>query len=620
MCGIAGYKSVEEIDPAALEVMAETLVHRGPDSGGFHRRGNVGLAVRRLRIIDLVTGDQPITSPCTGATIVYNGELYNYRELRSELERANHRFITNADTEVILHFYEEFGVERFRRLNGIFAFAIDDPRTNTLLLARDQLGVKPLYYALSAKVGLVFASEPKALIRSGLVPSGIDRRRLVDYLTFGHSVGAETFFAGINKLPPGHTLLVNGRIHLERYWDPLQAARRWEGDHGPDDEEVNELIVDAVRRNMIADVPVGIFLSGGLDSSIVAALMQRETGRTRSYSVGFGDAHDERTKAARVAASIGSDHVELVVSPADARVALLALTTIYDEPFADSAAVPTFLIATRARQDVTVVLTGEGGDEIFGGYRRYVAEQAHRIVSVLPQAARLAAGRLPIQGSHRFRRLATTIRALAEDDRGKRFATWTETFDARDRARLGADSAHDPYGPYREAAGDASWIDDDVVAMMAVELQTWLVDGYLEKVDKATMAASLEARVPLLDPRLVEMMLLAPRRNKLRGSATKVQLRRIAARYLPREVALQPKRGFSPPLGLWLRGELKGDVENLAASDSCLHRLVDPEGVRQIVHAFLRGEPRESQVWALLVLEMWARRYSVASEAAAVSA
>lgn len=622
MCGIAGYKSERAFAPGTLEAMAESLRHRGPDSGGYHRRGGLAFAIRRLRIIDLVTGDQPITSQCTGATIVYNGELYNYRDLRDELERAGHKFTTNTDTEVLLHFYEEFGFERFDRLNGIFAFAIDDPRTDTLLLARDHLGVKPLYYSLLDRVGLVFASEPKALLRSGLVSPVIDPRRVAEYLTYGHSVGNETFFVGIQKLAPAHVLIQSGGLlRLERYWDPVRAARRWQAGQGPDDDEVDQLIGDAVRRNMIADVPVGVFLSGGLDSSIVAALMQRETGRTRSYSVGFGDSRDERAKAAQVAASIGSDHTELVVSPTDAKAALYELTEIYDEPFADAAAIPTFLVAKRARQDVTVVLTGEGGDELFGGYRRYVAEQAHRLVARLPRTARVAARGSAAQGLRRFRRVATTMRALAEDDRAIRFATWTETFNIGERRRLGVDGFADTYAPYRKVAADACGIEDDVVAMMAVELQTWLVDGYLEKVDKATMATSLEARVPLLDPRLVELMLLAPRESKIRGRATKVQLRRIAARYLDREIVTQPKRGFSPPVGAWLRGELRPDVERLGSSDSDLQRLVEPDAVRHIVRSFLRGEPRESQIWSLLVLDLWARRYTGATgDTAAVSA
>lgn len=612
MCGIAGYAARQPQPPRSLELMAQALRHRGPDSGGFHQNGSVGLAVRRLRVIDLVTGDQPITSACSGATIVYNGELYNYRELRTELEAKGHDFRTQSDTEVVLHFYEEFGAKGFGRLNGMFAFAIDDPRAGgRMVLARDHLGVKPLYYMTQDDGTLYFASEIKALERVGVVQPQVSRRALAGYLTYGHSTPTVSFFSGVMKLPPAHALSwSHGNVRLERYWKPISAARRWTG-HGPPDRDVEELIADAVSRNMIADVPVGVFLSGGVDSSLVAALMRRLGGRTRSYSVGFGEARDELRKAARVAAALRTEHVEIVVSAEDARRAIDDLIAIYDEPFADAAAVPTYLMALRARQDVTVVLTGEGGDELFGGYRRYVAEQAHEAYSRLPRAVREFARDRMIGAPSGLRRLSTTLRALTEDDRSIRYATWTETFSRCDRRRLlGGEDAADAYDIYESTVSELEPVEDDVVAMMAAEVQSWLVDGYLEKVDKATMAASLEARVPLLDPRLVELLLLAPYSSKSTGFQTKVQLRRIAKRYLPAEIARQPKRGFTPPVREWLRTSMRRDVDGLATPGGPLSAVLDLAAVDQIVKAFRAGGARESQVWSLLMLDRWLRHHA----------
>ena len=614
MCGIAGYASRQPQPSNQLELMAGALRHRGPDSGGFHQNGSIGLAVRRLRVIDLVTGDQPITSSCSGATIVYNGELYNYRELRAELQARGHDFRTKSDTEVVLHFYEEFGVKEFGRLNGMFAFAIDDPRAGgRMLLARDHLGVKPLYYMTEDDGTIYFASEIKALERAGVVKPQVSRRALAGYLTYGHSTPMVSFFSGVMKLPPAHALSwSHGKVGLERYWNPISAARCWNED-GPTDRDVEELIADSVNRQMIADVPVGVFLSGGVDSSLVAALMRRLGGRTHTYSVGFGEARDELGKAARVAAALGTEHVEIAVSAEDALRAIDDLVEIYDEPFADAAAVPTYVMSLRARQDVTVVLTGEGGDELFGGYRRYLVEQAHKQYSRLPRAAREFARDRVIGAPSLLRRLSTTLCALTEDDRSVRYATWTETFSRNERRRLlGDGDSADAYDIYAATVSELEPIKDDVVAMMAAEVQTWLVDGYLEKVDKATMAASLEARVPLLDPRLVELLLLAPFSEKRAGLQTKIQLRRIAKRYLPAEIARQPKRGFTPPIREWLLTTMRGDVEGLATPDGPLAAVLDAAAIDRIVTEFRAGGARESQVWSLLMLDRWLRNHAAA--------
>jgi asparagine synthase (glutamine-hydrolysing) len=613
MCGVTGAVRPGGVPRPTLARMAGVLIHRGPDSDGFHERGSIGLAVRRLRVIDLVTGDQPIRSACSGATIVYNGELYNYRELRADLERRGHRFTTASDTEVVLHFYEEHGVAGMAQLNGIFAFAIDDPRDDRLVIVRDQLGVKPLYFAEPAPGTLVFASEAKAILASGLVDRTIDRAALGNYLAYGHSAGERTIYAAIRKLPGGHALTYrDGHAEVERYWDPIARARRWPADATPPVEELAELVADAVRRNMIADVPVGAFLSGGIDSGVVTSLMRRDNDRLHTYSVGFGESSDELPDALRVAERLGTIHAAITVTPDDAARALDTLIDIYDEPFADAAAIPTYLMAKRAREDVTVVLTGEGGDEVFGGYRRYVAEQLHRPYALIPRPVRALAARTDLERIPRLRRAGRTLRALAIDDRARRYAAWTETFSPAERSTLlgveqdGPEPAIAARAPSREAVAD------DVTSLMLYELGTWLVDTYLEKVDKATMATSLEARVPLLDPRLVEAMALAPRSWRISGGRTKVLLRSIASRWLPAETVTKVKQGFGPPVRTWLGTSLRADVDALSSSDAAIARLLDPEAVRAVVDGQRRGEWRDGQVWTLLVLERWARAEAAA--------
>jgi asparagine synthase (glutamine-hydrolysing) len=589
--------------------MSRAVEHRGPDGAGFHQRGDVGLAIRRLRIIDLATGDQPITSKCSGATIVYNGELYNYRELRDELEVRGHRFTTRSDTEVVLHFYEQYGPEALGRLNGIFAFAIDDPVTGSLVLARDHLGVKPLYIAEPTAQTIVFASEPKALFASGLVPDLLDNRSIGTYLTYGHAVGNRTIWSGIKKLRPGHALVVSKeRSTTVCYWDVVSRSRRWAASSPAPADELSALLEDAVRRNMISDVPVGAFLSGGIDSSLVTALMRRDTRQLRTYSVGFGHAADELADARRVSQLLGTQHSALMVTAADARDALDDVVRIYDEPFADAAGVPTFLLAKRAREDVTVVLTGEGGDEVFGGYRRYIGEQAHSLYRRLPLALRSFAARDRAEAIAALRRPARILRALASDDRAARYSTWTETFSPHQIERLLGRPVSDPYHDYERAAASVTGIRDDVTAMMAVELQTWLADAYLEKVDKATMAVSLEARVPLLDHRLVEMMALAPRSWKIRGRATKVLLRHVAGRFLPPQTIRKPKQGFGPPIALWLRSTLRDRARELGERDSAIGNYLETGEVKSFIDRFDRGENVATQLWALLVFDIWARQ------------
>lgn len=616
MCGIAGVVMPFDSAHGALVAMADALRHRGPDSDGFHERAGVGLTVRRLRVIDLATGDQPIRSACTGATIVYNGELYNFRELRSELEAKGHHHRTASDTEVVLHFYEEYGVGEMHRLNGIFAFAIDDPARDTVVLVRDQLGVKPLYVA-RVDGRTAFASEPKALFASGVVPRDLDRAGLGAYLSYGHSVGETTVYRHVRKLRAGHALEIGpDRSKLIRYWSLAERARRWSPDAEAPLDEIDSLIDDAVRRNMIADVPVGAFLSGGLDSSLVTALMSRYTSQLRTYSVGFGERDDELPDALRIASAFGTEHSAITLDAVGAARFLQELPRVYDEPFADAAALPTMAVALRARQDVTVVLTGEGGDELFGGYRRYVAEQLASAARVLPQAWRAAIARSAPR-VRRARRAERILRALAVDGRAARWTAWKETFDPQQRASLLGEpmpQSAASLAEYERFAAELVDVADDATAMMAHEVQTWLVDAYLEKVDKATMAASLEARVPLLDPRLVEFMALAPRHWRLDRADTKVALRKVASRYLPSQTLRKRKKGFGPPYERWLRTSLAGRLAELHQGDAPIGDHLDRSAVSAIVQKFETGYPLAPQVWALLVLDEWAKAERVSHE------
>jgi asparagine synthase (glutamine-hydrolysing) len=612
MCGIAGFAGVPGLDQRTLDLMSSSLLHRGPDSGGSYVREGIGLATRRLRIIDIVTGDQPIESACTGAWIVYNGELYNYRELRGELVARGHRFRTASDTEVVLHFYEEHGERAFGRLNGMFAFAIHDPRTERLVIARDHLGIKPLVYA-EVGGGLVFASETKALLATSLCERTIDPRGLASYLAVGHSVDGHSIFRGIERLGPGH-LLVRDRsgTHIERYWDPIGSARRWEPASALPVDEIDALVSDAVRRNMIADVGVGAFLSGGIDSGLVVALMREHTERLHTYSVGFPGHDDERRDALRLADRFQTLHTEVLVSADVAARHLPELVRIHDEPFADSADLPTYVMSRRAKEDVTVVLTGDGGDEVFGGYRRYVGEGLAAPARALPAPLLRAVGRLGDVPPLRHRTLGRIARTVGEPRRGRRFAKWMEIFTADERRDLLGASREDvpaPYDHYDAVAAETHDVRDDVTAMMLVELRTWLVDTYLEKVDKATMAASLEARVPLLDHRIVEALALSPREWKVHRGATKVLLRQVAARHLPHETIAKRKHGFGPPTGDWLRTSLRPQVEQLLDPSAAIAGMLDRDRVATTVRDHLGGRERTTRVWALLMLELWSREH-----------
>ena len=557
MCGICGIaSSAGAVDPAQLAAMSATLVHRGPDSDGTFVDGGVGLAARRLSIIDLETGDQPLSSEDGAVTVVQNGEIYNYRELRRELERSGHRFRTHGDTEVLAHLYEEHGDGFAGRLRGMFAVALWDARRRRLVLARDRFGIKPLYYRASAGE-LLFASELRAL------PGGeIDLDALEAFLAFNSVPAPFSIFRGTQKLRPGHLLAwQEGEVTVSRFARPVPVAE--DDVRRTDDaelaEELRARLRDSVRAHLVSDVPVGVLLSGGVDSAFLAALAAQESSEPlRTFSIGFAErSFDELEDARLVADRYGTTHRELVLRP-DAALLLPALAAAFDEPFADSSALPTYLVSQLAADDVKVALSGEGGDELFGGYYTYAADLLALRAGGLARLARPVVERLP----------SSSARA-SFDYRAKRFVRaahlpplerhhgWKEIFSDEARAELtGRRSAFDPVDLLRARFAETEGA-ELLARLQDVDLGTYLVDDLLVKTDRASMAHSLEARVPYLDPVVTNLALALPTRQKIRGVTKKVLLRRAAEPLLPRRIVHGRKRGFSIPAAAWLRGDLE---------------------------------------------------------------
>jgi asparagine synthase (glutamine-hydrolysing) len=620
MCGI--YGEVALTPDASLGASADRaldlLTHRGPDDRGLWRGEGAVLGARRLSIIDLPGGAQPIWNEDRTLAIVYNGETYNFEDLRPQLEVRGHRFRTRTDTEVVLHAFEEWGPACLHRLNGMFAFAVWDVRRRRLFLARDRIGEKPLYYHHSPE-RVVFASEIKALLADPRLPRDLDPRGLVNFLTYGHGMAPRTILASVRKLPPGHFLLVeDGGVRIEEYWDAATAEDDGGAveDEGEAARQVGQLLDDSVRRRLVADVPVGAFLSGGVDSSTVVALMRRHaSGPVRTFSLGFGlRAHDELAGARRVARALGTEHHELHATDVDLVKVLRTLVYHYDEPFGDTAAFPLYLLSRFAREHVKVVLTGDGGDELFGGYRRYAADRLSGPYRRFPGASAAvpaAVGALP-----RLRRATRAAAALGVADPGRRSAAWVRMFPedllreilappVREAAR-----GHDPVG-LRQAIYGRPRRADHLNRLMYVDLETLLPDAYMEKTDKATMAASLEARQPFLDHRLVELAFRIPGRAKVRGWSTKRVLKRAVRGLVPGDVLRKRKHGFSVPTDPWFRGPLRGFAGEV---------LLDPRARRRglVEHGVVERMWREhgagravwdEPLWLLLVLELWHRVY-----------
>jgi asparagine synthase (glutamine-hydrolysing) len=611
MCGICGIVSANgPADPDRLARMSAKLVHRGPDSDGAFVDGPAALAARRLAIIDLETGDQPIANEDETVHVVQNGELYNYRELRTELERAGHRFRTHGDTEVLVHLYEQDGLAFARRLRGMFAVALWDAKRRRLVLARDRFGIKPLYYRAHAD-GIEFASELRSLPRGE-----IDLDALEAFLAFNSIPAPLTIFRGTRKLPPGHVLTwEDDDVRLERYARPAPtpAGELREDDEAELIEELRGRLRDSVRAHLIADVPVGVLLSGGIDSSALAALAAQESSEpVRTFSIGFKErSFDELADARLVAERYGTQHRELVLRP-DAALLLPALADAFDEPFADSSALPTYLVSQLAAQDVKVALSGEGGDELFGGYYTYVADLLADRTGRLAALARPVVERLP----------SSTARA-SFDYKAKRFTraahlpplerhhAWKEIFSPEARAQLtGRRHGFDPVDLYRERFAETEGA-ELLARLQDVDLGSYLVDDLLVKTDRASMAHSLEARVPYLDAAVASFALALPRRHRVNGLRKKVLLRKAVAPLVPDRIVRGKKRGFSIPAAAWLRGELEPFARDTLSAET-LHRqgFFQPEAVRKLIDRHVAGqEDLSRQLWGVLAFTLWHERH-----------
>jgi asparagine synthase (glutamine-hydrolysing) len=584
--------------------MSAMLVHRGPDSEGSFVEGGVGLAARRLAIIDLAGGDQPISNEDGTCTVVQNGEIYNYAELRRELERAGHRFRTHSDTETLVHAYEEWGLGFAARLRGMFAVAIWDARARRLVLARDRFGIKPLYYrAVDAE--LSFASELDAL------PKGeLDFDAVEAFLAFNSVPAPLSIFREIRKLPPGHLLTwTDGRVVLDRYARVEPLTPRHDEDEAELLEECRARLRDSVRAHLVSDVPVGVLLSGGIDSGALAALAAQESSEPlRTFSIGFEEASFDELAGARAVASLyGTQHRELVLRP-DAALLLPALAAAFDEPFADSSALPTYLVAQLAAADVKVALSGEGADELFGGYYTYVADLLAERVGPLASFARPLVELLP-----------ASTRKASFDYKAKRFARaahlpalerhhgWKEIFSADARAELtGRHHSFDPVSLLRERFVETEG-HELLTRLQDVDLGTYLVDDLLVKTDRASMAWSLETRVPFLDTVVTNFALSLPASQKVRRFEKKRLLRRAVEPLLPPEVANGPKRGFSIPAAAWLRGELEPFArETLAPATLSRQGVFDPAATTRLLDDHIAGhEDLSRQLWGLLTFTLW---------------
>lgn len=625
MCGIYG----EFVFQAGLvpglyaEEALEALRHRGPDDGAMWKGFEVALGMRRLSIIDLEHGMQPIWNEARNCCVICNGEIYNFLYLRQDLEGRGHVFQTASDTEAVLHAYEEWGVECLRKFNGMFAFAIWDEPRKTLFVARDRLGEKPLYYYLDGE-RLVFASEIKAILKDPSLPRDVSDRGLRNLLAFGHAVAPDTIYKHIFKLLPGHYMMVDkSGVQIRQYWDV--GDEPYLSNVDAIDERgyrsaILDVLEDSVRRRMIADVPVGAFLSGGVDSSCVAALMTRHTtSRVKTFSLGFRmhGAYNELPDARAVAQHLGTEHHELELDSVDLVHTLRTLVYHYDEPFGDAANFPTYLLSRFAREHVKVVLAGDGGDELFGGYRRYAVDQLAAAVHRLPR--RLIEDWLPsiVQAVPRFRRLKRTVQTLPMRDPARRYGSWLLLFSRDMQAQLLQPDVNRRLQGYDPLEGYAHYYprlnhgsaDDHVNRLLYMDVKTWLPDTYLEKVDKATMACGLEGRLPLLDHRLVELAFQIPSRFKIRGLSGKRILKQAVASLVPAAVLTKSKHGFSVPTDPWFRGPLKSFAFDVLLDGKARRRgYFNASMIERLWNEHTRGrEVWDAHLWLLMNFEMWHR-------------
>jgi asparagine synthase (glutamine-hydrolysing) len=625
MCGIAGFVNAngDAIDRSALEAMNQAIVHRGPDEDGFYVRENVGLAMRRLSIIDVSGGHQPIYNADKTKWLVFNGEIYNYQELRSDLEKRGHRLYTRSDTEAVLHLYEDFGADCLQHLRGMFAFAIWDEEDRSLFLARDRVGKKPLLYSHQPNGDLIFGSEFSALLKHPAISREVDNDAIDSYLSYLCVPAPQTAFKQIRKLEPGHWLRwKDGQIETKRYWQP-DFSKKIKITEDEAIEETTRILRESTRLRLISEVPLGAFLSGGVDSSTVVALMAQESSTpVKTFSIGFDEQDFSELKyAKRVAEHVGAEYNEYVVRP-NALDVIPTLVEHYGEPYADSSAIPTYYVAKETRKYVTVALNGDGGDESFAGYERYAAMRIAEKYNRIPAAFRkifveAPASLLPASELKRSRfRDAKRFLKAARLPRTERYFRWMSTFNGETKPELytrdfaesvSRVNASDLLDRWFATANGTGTLD----ATLLTDQMTYLPNDLLVKVDIASMANSLEARSPFLDHHLIEFAASLPENIKMRGLETKSLLKKVAARLVPREVIYRRKMGFGVPIGKWFRAEMKDFVRGVLLSEKALKRgIVKPEVLERYVNEHTSAARDHSfQLWSLLMLELWFQRF-----------
>jgi asparagine synthase (glutamine-hydrolysing) len=619
ICGSFGYANQEPISSETLAGMLGVIRHRGPDDEGVYVDGELALGMRRLSIIDVAGGRQPITNEDGSVIVVFNGEIYNYVELRQELRARGHIFSTASDTEVIAHLWEEFGEACPSQLRGMFTFAIWDVPRRRLFLARDRLGIKPLYYT---DVGgrLLFASEIKAILQDPAVTARADFEALSNFLSLKYVPAPQTMFAGIQALPPAHTLSCDSRgLIVRSYWDlSFSNHRKWHNENECA-EQLEALLRESVRLHLVSDVPFGAFLSGGLDSSTIVGLMTEMLERpVKTFSVGYqgeAAATSELPWARRIARKFRTDHHEVFVTAQD--FADLAEKAVWhlDQPIADDATIPTYMLSQLASRDVKMVLTGEGSDELFAGYARHAGLKLTPLFNFVPQLAKSGAlaamSRLP-----GFRRPKLALYALCQPDEIARMVNWFPLFNEEAKALLLSSQmkrAVNGTPVSRVFADQLSRSDavDRLSRMLYVDTKLWLPDDLLARGDKMSMAASLEARVPFLDHKLVEFAASLPSRWKLNGFARKYLLKKVVRQWLPTEIVDRKKKGFPVPVSLWFRKEARSYVRDVLSPAAVRQRgIFDPLHVQRLLDHHDTGIlDSGSQIWGLLNIELWFRQF-----------
>ncbi|MBD3306531.1 asparagine synthase (glutamine-hydrolyzing) [candidate division KSB3 bacterium] len=622
VCGICG-KIVRDphaqIAEADIRRMCAVLRHRGPDESGVHVQGQFGLGHQRLSIIDLTTGQQPMCNARRDLWIVFNGEIYNFAELRADLETQGYRFRSQSDTEVILHLYDAYGLACVHHLRGMFAFGIWDARAQRLVLVRDRVGQKPLFYRLTDE-SIAFASEIKALLEDRTVPRALNLTAMHHYLTYQYVPPPETMFQGILKLPPAHTLLwEGGKVRLERYWQ-LSYVPKVQMEESEILAALTDLLQESVRLRMISDVPIGAFLSGGIDSSLVVAMMaQASTQPVNTFSIGFKEEEfNELPYARMIAERYQTDHHEFIVEP-DAVDILPKLIWHFDEPFGDSSAIPTYYVAQMTSQSVKVALNGDGGDESFAGYLRYLSYTLVRLYRLLPKLFRqriCAPLFAHLKGVHPLFRRLHYVNNLSLESQYHLYARTMTIFDQRLKAELYTDDVRSQVEALDSLDYMLAYLTGDSVShltdrMLYSDVMTYLPGDLLVKVDRMTMAHSLEGRSPFLDHRLMEFAAALPAHFKLRGTRLKFLLKQVGERWLPPEILKRTKQGFGVPIGQWFRHELRDLLaDSLLSSTLARDGIINPDTLHRLFHEHQTGiQDHRHRLWVFLNLELWYRTF-----------